>query len=129
MQTETKMVRRRKALTPVEHFKSIHCSPSDFQKKTGHRYAILVSPKDDKCMTVDMENARGVLEEIEELSFASWTTPRELSMCEPETCENAVYQAILYGFCVNMSGYPVAIFCGNGQNLREVTLFVPCFWE
>ena len=33
MQTETKMVRRRKALTPVEHFKSIHCSPSDFQKK------------------------------------------------------------------------------------------------
>ena len=42
-------------------------------------------------MTVDMENARGVLEEIEELSFASWTTPRESSkrwtrgeLCNPE---------------------------------------------
>lgn len=128
MKLKIKMVRRRNELTKIDELKKVCCRPSDFLKVTGHRYAILIS-SENECETLDMQCAGQKLKGADKLSFAFETTPYALSKYGAETPQYAAYQAILYGYCVNSSYGPVAVFCGQDKDARKFTIYVPCFWE
>lgn len=127
MSFDIKHVHRRQTLTPIARFSGICCEPAEFSEKTGHRNAVLAYPNGD-CETIDFMDMPNSLKSIEKLCFVKETTRVDIYREDTVTAHNAS-SSILYGYCVNLSEYPIAVFRGTGENAENVLLYVPCFWE
>lgn len=128
MGIQIKMLRRRKELTPIDVFQNLQCKPEEFMDKTGHRYAVLVYPNGD-CAAIDFDNMPGILLSYsKKMVYVGQTSGAELSRSESNVHKD-VYRVILYGYCVNLSEYPVAEFHFQNDANEKFELFVPCYWE
>lgn len=127
MSFDIKHVHRRQTLTPIARFSGICCKPAEFFEKTGHRNAVLVYPNGD-CETIDFMDMPNSLKSIEKLCFVKETSRVDIYREDTVTAHN-VSSSILYGGCMNLSEYPIAVFRGAGENAENVLLYVPCFWE
>lgn len=129
MSFDIRHVYRRQTLTPIAQFAGISCKPAEFFEKTGHRNAVLAHPNGD-CETIDFVDMlqTNSLKSIKKLSFVKETTRADIYREDTVTARN-VSTSILYGYCINLSEYPIAVFRGTGENAENVLLYVPCFWE
>lgn len=127
MSFDIKHVHRRQTLTPIARFSGICCKPAEFFEKTGHRYAVLAYPNGD-CETIDFVDMPSSLKSIEKLSFVKETTRVDIYREDTVTAHN-VSSSILYGYCVNLSEFPIVVFDGTRENAENVLLYVPSFWE
>ena len=127
MSIKIKMLRKRKELTPIGTFEDLRCKPEEFFAKTGHRYAVLAYPNGD-CATIDFVDMPGVLLSNDDMVYTGQTSGTELSNSSSEVHKD-VYRVILYGYCVNLSDYPVAVFRFENDVNEVYVLFVPCYWE
>lgn len=127
MSFDVKQVHRRQSLTPIDRFTGVCCKPTEFFEKTGHRNAVLAHPNGD-CETIDFANLTCNLKDVSELAYLKETTRLEIYH-EGTIASQNVSMSILYGGCVNLSEYPIAVFRGTGKDAKNVLLYVPCFWE
>lgn len=127
MSVKIKMLRKRKELTPIDRFKDLRCKPEDFFDKTGHRYAVLAYPNGD-CAAIDFADMPGILMSDDDMVYVGQTSGVELSN-SASTVHKDVYRVILYGYCVNLSEFPVAAFRFMNDADEVYELFVPCYWE
>lgn len=128
MSVKIKMLRKRKELTPIGMFEGLRCKPEEFFAKTGHRYAVLAYPNGD-CATIDFVDMPGVLLSNDDMVYTGQTSGTELSNSSSEVHKDVYRKVILYGYCVNLSDYPVAVFRFENDVNEVYVLFVPCYWE
>lgn len=131
MSCGTRRVRPRKKLTPIENFVGLQCRLSDFFGKTGHRYAV-VKRKNGDSDTIDLADTPSLYADIA-LRYAGETTRIQIDRQQKEAGDENVNLSILYGFCDNLSYYPIAVFHGELRceetDSESIAVYVPCYWE
>lgn len=127
MSIKIKMLRKRKELTSIDVFRDLRCRPEDFMKKTEHRYGVIAYPNGD-CAVIDFDDIPGILRSDDDMYYVGQASGVELSNSSSKVYKD-VYRVILYGYCVNLSEHPVAMFRFKNDANEAYELFIPCYWE